>query len=320
MDRNLALEFVRITEAAALSSSRWMGRGQEKAADQAAVDAMRKAFDQVRIRGEVVIGEGERDEAPMLYIGEKVGNNSPDAPEVDIALDPLEGTTICANGSFGAISVIAVAEKGHFLNAPDTYMDKIACGPAARGAIDLDLSPTENIHRVAECLRKNVEDVTVVILDRPRHEDLISQVRKTGARILLIGDGDVSASIAAAWPDTGIDMLLGIGGAPEGVISAAALRCLDGDFQGRLKFRNKDEETRAIKMGVKDLNKKWTINELAQGKVMFCATGVTDGPLLKGVKFLSNRMVKTDSIVMRSESGTTRKIEALHNLNKLLKI
>jgi fructose-1,6-bisphosphatase class II len=320
MDRNLALEFVRITEAAALSSSRWMGRGQEKAADQAAVDAMRKAFDQLQIRGEVVIGEGERDEAPMLYIGEKVGRGGLESPCVDIALDPLEGTTICAKGSFGAISVIAVAEKGHFLNAPDTYMDKIACGPAARGAIDLDLSPTENIHRVAECLRKNVEDVTVVILDRPRHDELIQEVRKTGARIQLIGDGDVSASIAAAWPDTGIDMLLGIGGAPEGVISAAALRCLDGDFQGRLKFRNSEEQERATRMGVLDLHKKWTIEELAQGKVLFCATGVTDGPLLKGVKFLSHRMVKTDSIVMRSESGTTRKIEALHNLNKLLKV
>lgn len=320
MDRNLALEFVRITEAAALASSRWMGRGQEKAADQAAVDAMRKAFDQLRIRGEVVIGEGERDEAPMLFIGEKVGQGGSDAPEVDIALDPLEGTTICAKGSFGAISVIAVAKKGNFLKAPDTYMDKIACGPAARGAIDLDLSPTENIHRVAECLRKNVEDVTVVILDRPRHSDLIQEVRKTGARIQLIGDGDVSACIATAWPDTGIDMLLGVGGAPEGVISAAALRCLGGDFQGRLKFRNQDEQERAIRMGVKDCHKKWVIEELASGPVMFSATGVTDGPLLKGVKFLSNRMVKTDSIVMRSESGTTRKIEALHNLNKLLKI
>jgi len=320
MDRNLALEFVRITEAAALSSSRWMGRGQEKAADQAAVDAMRKAFDQLRIRGEVVIGEGERDEAPMLFIGEKVGQGGLDAPEVDIALDPLEGTTICAKGSFGAISVIAVAKKGNFLNAPDTYMDKIACGPEARGAIDLDLTPTENINRVAECLRKNIEDVTVVILDRPRHEGLIAEVRTTGARIQLISDGDVSACIASAWPETGIDMLLGVGGAPEGVISAAALRCLDGDFQGRLKFRNSQEEERALRMGVKDLNRKWTIEELAKGPVMFCATGVTDGPLLKGVKFLSNRMVKTDSIVMRSESGTTRNIEALHNLNKLLKI
>lgn len=320
MDRNLALEFVRITEAAALSSSRWMGRGDEKAADQAAVDAMRKAFDQVRIRGEVVIGEGERDEAPMLYIGEKVGMQSSDAAEVDIALDPLEGTTICAKGSFGAISVIAVAQKGHFLNAPDVYMDKICCGPAAKGAIDLDKSATENIGRVADCLKKNVEDVTVVILDRPRHAELIQEVRKTGARIQLLGDGDVSASIAAAWPETGIDMILGIGGAPEGVISAAALRCLGGDFQGRLKYKNAQEEERATRMGVVDLHKKWTIDELARGRVMFCATGVTDGPLLKGVKFLANRMAKTESIVMRSESGTTRWIEALHNLNKIPKI
>ncbi|MCX7675369.1 MAG: class II fructose-bisphosphatase [Bdellovibrionaceae bacterium] len=320
MNRNLALELVRITEAAALASSRWMGRGDEKKADQAAVDAMRKAFDRVLMKGEVVIGEGERDEAPMLYIGEKVGQVGPDAPELDIALDPLEGTTICAKGSYGAISVIAAGEKGHLLKAPDVYMDKIACGPAARGAIDLDATPTENIHRVAECLRKNVEDVTVVILDRPRHQALIEEVRKTGARIYLIGDGDVSAAIAAAWPDSGIDMLLGIGGAPEGVISAAALVCLGGDFQGRLKYQKPADEERAQKMGLKDLHKKWQRDELASGKVMFCATGVTNGPLLEGVKFLSHRLVRTQSLVMRSESGTIRKIEALHDLNKLPKI
>jgi len=315
VDRNLALEFVRITEAAALSSAKWIGSGEEKAADQAAVDAMRKAFDSVRIDGTVVIGEGERDEAPMLYIGEKVGQKKDDCPAIDIALDPLEGTTICAKGGVGAISVIAVAERNGFLHAPDTYMDKIACGPAAKGLIDIDLSPTENIQRVAKALNKPVGDVTVVILDRPRHEALIAEVRRTGARIQLIGDGDVSAAVAAAWPDSGIDLLLGIGGAPEGVISAAAMRCLGGDFQGRLKFRNEEEKERALRMGVKDLNKKYTLMELAQGNVMFCATGVTDGPLLKGVKVLPGGRAKTESVVMRSQTGTIRHVETHHNFS-----
>jgi fructose-1,6-bisphosphatase class II len=316
MDRNLALELVRITEAAALACARYMGRGDEKAADKAAVDAMRKAFDSLWIDGTVVIGEGERDEAPMLYIGEKVGQRGPGAPEIDIALDPLEGTTICATGGVGSISVIAVAEKGNFLHAPDTYMAKIACGPAAKGAIDIDATPAANIQKVAESLGKPVEDVTVVILERPRHHDLIAEVRKTGARIHLIGDGDVSAAIATAWPESGIDLLLGTGGAPEGVISAAALQCLGGDFQGRLKFRNEDEKKRALKMGVKDLDKKYSIDELARGSVMFCATGVTDGPLLKGVKTLPGRQARTHSIVMRSITGTIRTIEAHHQLQK----
>ncbi len=315
MDRNLALEFVRITEAAALASARWMGRGDEKAADKAAVDAMRKAFDTVRIDGTVVIGEGERDEAPMLYIGEKVGMKTDDAPAIDIALDPLEGTTICATGGVGSIAVIAVAERGNFLHAPDTYMDKIACGPEAKGKIDIDATPAENIRRVAEALRKTVNDVTVVILNRPRHEKLINEVRSTGARIHLIGDGDVSASIAAAWPDSGIDLLMGIGGAPEGVISAAAMQCLGGDFQGRLKFRNEEEKARAQKMGIKDLDKKYTIDELATGSVMFVATGVTDGPLLKGVRTLPGQRAKTHSVVMRSKTGTIRNIEAQHNFS-----
>lgn len=317
MDRNLALEFVRVTEAAALASAQWMGRGDEKAADAAAVDAMRKAFDSVRMDGTVVIGEGERDEAPMLYIGEKVGHRaSDDAPCLDIALDPLEGTTICATGGVGAISVIAVAEKGRFLHAPDTYMNKIACGPAAKGQIDLDKSATENIHRVAAALKKPVTDLTVVILDRPRHADLIAEARKTGARINLIGDGDVSAAVASGWPDSGIDLLIGIGGAPEGVISAAAMQCLGGDFQGRLHFRNQEEKDRALRMGVKDLNKKYTIDELASGSVMFIATGVTDGALLKGVRFSSERRCKTHSLVMRSSTGTIRKIEAFHDLSR----
>ncbi|AGH95595.1 class II fructose-bisphosphatase [Pseudobdellovibrio exovorus] len=315
MDRNLALEFVRITEAAALASAKWMGRGDEKAADQAAVDAMRKAFDSVRINGTVVIGEGERDEAPMLFIGEKVGFKRDDSPEIDIALDPLEGTTICAKGGVGAISVIACAEKGGFLHAPDTYMEKIATGPAAKGLIDLDLSATENVHRVAEANRKPVGDVTVVVLDRPRHTDLIAEVRKTGARIQLIGDGDVSAAVAAAWNDSGIDLLMGIGGAPEGVISAAAMRCLGGDFQGRLKFRNQEERERATRMGVKDLDKKFTLEDLASGHVVFCATGITDGPLLKGVKILAGGRAQTQSVVMRSQTGTIRNIEAFHNFS-----
>lgn len=315
MDRNLALEFVRVTEAAALASARWMGRGDENAADAAAVDAMRKAFDTVRMDGTVVIGEGERDEAPMLYIGEKVGQVSDDAPALDIALDPLEGTTICATGGVGAIAVIAVAEKGCFLHAPDTYMDKIACGPGAKGRIDIDLSATENVHRVAEALRKPVSDVTVVILNRPRHQELIAEVRKAGARIQLIGDGDVSAAVATAWPDSGIDLLIGIGGAPEGVISAAAMQCLGGDFQGRLKFRNEEEKGRARKMGIQELDKKYTINELAHGPVMFIATGITDGALLKGVRFLPDRGAKTYSVVMRSSTGTIRNIEAFHNLS-----
>lgn len=251
----------------------------------------------------------------MLFIGEKVGRQSDDAPAIDIALDPLEGTTICAKGGVGSISVIAVAERGHFLHAPDTYMDKIACGPKAKGAIDLDLRPTENIHRVAECLNKSVGDLTVVILDRPRHSDLIAEVRKTGARIQLIGDGDVSAAVAAGWEESGIDLLMGIGGAPEGVISAAAMRCLGGDFQGRLKFRNEDEKARAKRMGVKDLEKTYTMEELASGSVMFIATGVTDGPLLKGVKILSGRKARTHSLVMRSKSGTIRNVEAQHDLN-----
>jgi fructose-1,6-bisphosphatase class II len=315
VDRNLALEFVRITEAAALSSAKWMGRGDEKAADQAAVDAMRKAFDSVNIDGTVVIGEGERDEAPMLYIGEKVGRKGPDSPQIDIALDPLEGTTICAVGGVGAISVIAAAEKNGFLHAPDTYMDKIAVGPACKGAIDIDLTPTQNIHRVAEALKKPVGDVTVVILDRSRHSDLIAEVRKTGARIQLIGDGDVSAAVAAGWNDSGIDMLIGIGGAPEGVISAAAMRCLGGDFQGRLKFRNEEEKQRATRMGIKDLHKKFTLTELASGNVIFCATGITDGPLLSGVKLLQGGRAKTQSIVMRSQTGTIRNIDAHHNFS-----
>lgn len=320
MDRNLALEFVRITEAAALASSKWMGRGDEKQADQAAVDAMRKAFNSVRIDGTVVIGEGERDEAPMLYIGERVGQGADgsilDCPKIDIALDPLEGTTICATGGVGAIAVIAVAERGNFLHAPDTYMDKIACGPLAKGKIDIDAPVEDNIRNVAKALGKDVSEVTVVIMQRPRHEDIIRRTRALGARIQLIGDGDVSAAVATGIDDAGIDLLIGIGGAPEGVISAAAMKCLGGDFQGRLKFRSDEERSRATRMGVKELDKAYSLEEMARGDVMFCATGITTGPLLKGVRFIPGKKALTHSIVMRSATGTIRNIEAQHSLEK----
>ena len=241
MDRNLALEFVRITEAAAMACARYMGKGDEKAADQAAVDSMRKAFDKINIDGTVVIGEGERDEAPMLFIGEKVGHVTDGAPKIDIALDPLEGTTICANGGVGALAVIAVAEKGNFLHAPDTYMDKLACGPKCHGLLSLENTPTQNIKIASEALNKNIEDVVVVILDRPRHKDIIDEVRACGARIQLIDDGDVSAGIATCYERNGIDLLFGTGGAPEGVITAAALKCMGGDFFGRLNFRHEED-------------------------------------------------------------------------------
>ncbi len=310
MDRNLALEVVRVTEAAALASARWMGRGDEKAADQAAVDAMRHAFNGVAIDGTIVIGEGERDEAPMLYIGEKVGGGD-HAPEVDIALDPLEGTTICANGGPNALSVIAMGDKGSFLHSPDTYMDKIAVGPVGKGVVDLDKSPTENLKALAEAKGARVEDLTVIILYRPRHEALIKEVRQAGARIRLIGDGDVSAAIATTKAETGIDLLLGIGGAPEGVLAAAALRCVDGDMQGRLKFRNPQEIERAQAMGIKDIHKKFSLDELAGGDVMFAATGVTDGDYLDGVHFFPGGAT-THSVVMRSKTRTIRFTRTTH--------
>jgi fructose-1,6-bisphosphatase class II len=308
MDRNLALEAIRVTEAAALSCARLTGRGDEKAADQAAVDAMRRAFDALAIDGTVVIGEGERDEAPMLYIGEKVGSGG---PKVDIALDPLEGTTICATGAPNALAVIAMADGGNLLHCPDTYMAKIATGPVGRGVVDLDKSPTENLNALAEAKRCKVEDLTVIILSRPRHEAIIQEVRKTGARIRLIGDGDVSAAIATTKPETDIDLLLGIGGAPEGVLAAAALRCVGGEFQGRLAPRNDEEIERAKGMGVTDIKKKFQIEELAAGDVMFAATGVTDGDYLRGVHFFPGGAT-TQSVVMRSKTKTVRVINATH--------
>jgi fructose-1,6-bisphosphatase class II len=308
MDRNLALEAVRVTEAAALNCARLTGRGDEKAADQAAVDAMRKAFDSLAIDGTVVIGEGERDEAPMLYIGEKVGCGG---PKVDIALDPLEGTTICATGAPNALAVIAMADGGNLLHCPDTYMEKIATGAVGRGVVDLNKTPTENLRALAEAKRCRVEDLTVIILSRPRHEAIIKEVRQAGARIRLIGDGDVSAAIATTKPETGIDLLLGIGGAPEGVLAAAALRCAGGEFQGRLAPRNNEEIERAKKMGVTDIKKKFKIDELARGDVMFAATGVTDGDYLQGVHFFAGGAT-TQSVVMRSRSHTVRLINATH--------
>jgi fructose-1,6-bisphosphatase II len=312
MNRNLALEFVRVTEMAAIASARLMGRGDEKAADQAAVDAMRAMLDSVECDATVVIGEGERDEAPMLYIGEKVGTGR--GPLLEIALDPLEGTTVCATGGYNSISVMAIGEKGNFLHAPDTYMLKIACGPEGRGLIDINESSRENLRRLADAKKCRIADLTAVILDRPRHKDLIDEVREAGARIQLIGDGDVAASIACCNPNSGVDILFGIGGAPEGVISAAALRCMGGDFQGILKPRNNEEIARAKKMGIDNINKVFKIDELARGNVMFSATGVTTGNFLRGVQFKSWGAI-THSIVMRSSSGTVRHIEAEHRFD-----
>jgi fructose-1,6-bisphosphatase II len=315
MDRNLALEVVRVTEAAAISSARLMGRGEKNEADQAAVDAMRKAFDSIRINGTVVIGEGERDEAPMLYIGEKIGAGGADAPYVDIAVDPLEGTNLCAYGAPDALSVIAMAEHGKLLNAPDTYMEKIAVGPSAKGVIDIDKSPTANLKAIADAKGVYVEDLTAVILDRPRHEKLIEEVRRAGARIKLISDGDVSGALSTCFEETGIDVLFGSGGAPEGVIAAAALRCVGGDMQGRLLWRSQEEYERAIVMGITDPKRIYQIHELAAGDVMFAATGVTSGTFLKGVRFFAGG-AETHSVVMRSRSGTVRFVQARHDLRK----
>jgi fructose-1,6-bisphosphatase II / sedoheptulose-1,7-bisphosphatase len=314
MDRNLALEAVRVTEAAALSASRLMGRGDEKAADQAAVDAMRHALNGLAIDGTVVIGEGERDEAPMLYIGEKVGTGH--GPRIDIALDPLEGTTITAKGGANALAVIAMAEAGGFLNAPDVYMDKIAVGgDLPEGVVDLDESPGNNLRALAKAKKAEVSDLVACILDRPRHAELIAKVREAGARIMLISDGDVSGVIATSTPTSGVDIYLGSGGAPEGVLAAAALRCIGGQMQGRLLFRNDDERGRAARIGIADLNRKYGLLDLAHGDVMFAATGVTSGTMLRGVRRFAGGGV-THSMVMRSKSGTVRFVEAQHNFTR----
>jgi fructose-1,6-bisphosphatase II len=315
MDRNLALEGVRITEAAALASARLMGRGDHHGADQAATEAMRGAFNDLDVAGEVVIGEGERDEAPMLYIGERVGRAGAGAMEIEIAVDPLEGTNLCATGAANAISVIAMGPKGSLLRAPDTYMEKIAVGPGARGVVDLARPVKENLRAVADALGRYLEDLTVVILDRPRHDRLIRDVREAGARIRLITDGDVSAAINTCLPDTGIDMLIGTGGAPEGVISAAALRCMGGDMQGKLRYRNDAERERARAMGIDDGEKIFRIDEMARGDVMFASTGVTNGDFLKGVRFTGDG-ARTHSVVMRSRTGTVRYIETEHHFQQ----
>ena len=313
-DRNLAMELVRVSEAAALSASLMIGRGDEKMADQKAVNAMRRALNVLDIDGTVVIGEGERDEAPMLFIGEKVGTGK--GPKIDIALDPLEGTTITARGGANALAVIAMAQAGGFLHAPDTYMDKIAVGAGLPAAlVDLDASPTENIRNLAKAKKMDVSEIQVCILDRPRHNELIAKVRETGARIILIGDGDVAGVMATSQANTGIDMYVGSGGAPEGVLAAAALQCIGGFMQGRLIFRNDDEKSRAAKAGIKDLNRKYELNDLAHGDVMFSATGVTNGAMLKGVRRFPGG-AETHTIVMRSSTGTVRIIEAQHNFLK----
>jgi fructose-1,6-bisphosphatase II len=311
-DKTLTIEFVRLTEYAAVASAKHIGRGDGKAAEKAAVDSMRSSLDSIDIDATIVIGKGERGDAPILYIGEKVGAGK--GQKIDIAVDPLEGAIICAQGGPNSISVIAVADHGHFLHAPDTYMDKIAVGPKAKGAIDLNLGVSENLHRISEALNRYVEDLTVVILNRERHQNLIKEVRDTGARIKLIQDGDITAAIATANEETGVDVLMGIGGATEGVISAAALRCLGGDIQGKLSFRNDEEKERAKNMGIEDFNKIYSINELASGDVIFAATGVTSGEYLPGVVFFPGG-AKTNSVVMRSKTRTVRYIEAVHYFN-----
>ena len=314
MERNLALEAVRVTEAAALSASRWMGRGDEKSADQAAVDAMRQALNNLQIQGTVRIGEGERDEAPMLFIGEEVGAG--EGPKIDIALDPLEGTTITAKGGNNALAVIAMAEEGGFLNAPDTYMEKIAIGHSLpEGLVDLDEKVEVNLKELARAKGTDISDLVVCILDRPRHDEIIVKCREAGSRIMLIGDGDVSGVIATSQEEAGVDIYVGVGGAPEGVLAAAALRCIGGQMQGRLIFRSSDERQRAERLGITDFDRKYELNELAGGEVMFAATGVTSGTMLKGVRRFRNG-AKTHSMIMRSKTGTVRYIEAEHNFRR----
>ena len=315
LDRVLVLEMVRVTEAAAIAASNLIGRGDEKAADAAAVEAMRKAFDTLYMDGTVVIGEGERDEAPMLYIGEKVGGAIGKGPKIDIALDPLEGTTITAKAGPNALAVLAAAEEGCLLNAPDTYMDKLAIGPGyPEGIISLEKSVTENVQAVAEAKGVAPKDIIVCVLDRPRHADIIAELRGLGCGVVLIGDGDVAGVIATTDPDTTIDMYMGQGGAPEGVLAAAALRCVGGQFNGRLVFRNEDEKARARRLGITDFDRIYKLEDLAKGDCIFAATGVTAGSLLDGVKRLRGGIMTTESVVMRASSGTVRWIKAEHRL------
>ena len=315
LDRVLVLEMVRVTEAAAISASRLIGRGDEKAADAAAVEAMRKAFDGLYMDGTVVIGEGERDEAPMLYIGEKVGGAPGRGPKIDIALDPLEGTTITAKAGPNALAVLAAADEGCLLNAPDVYMDKLAVGPGyPEGIIDLAKSPTENVKAVAAAKGVQPNEIIVCVLDRPRHAELIAELRALGCGIQLIPDGDVAGVIAVTDPETTVDLYMGQGGAPEGVLAAAALRCVGGQFNGRLVFRNEDERARARKWGIEDLNRIYKLGDLAKGDCIFAATGVTDGSLLQGVKRLKGGVMTTESVVMRASSGTVRWVRGEHRI------
>ena len=315
LDRVLVLEMVRVTEAAAVAASKLIGRGDEKAADAAAVEAMRKAFDTLEIDGTVVIGEGERDEAPMLFIGEKVGGAPGRGPKIDIALDPLEGTTITAKAGPNSLAALAASAEGCLLNAPDVYMDKLAVGPGyPDGIIDLAKSPTENVKAVAEAKGVEPSDIIVCVLDRPRHADLIAELRGLGCGVVLIGDGDVAGVIAVTDEDTTIDMYMGQGGAPEGVLAAAALRCVGGQFNGRLVFRNEDEKARARKWGIEDLDRIYTRDDLVKGDCIFAATGVTSGSLLEGVKYRRGGVMTTESVVMRASSGTVRWIRGEHKI------
>ncbi|PCG14571.1 MULTISPECIES: class II fructose-bisphosphatase [Sphingomonas] len=314
LDRVLVLEMVRVTEAAAIAASTLTGRGDEKAADAAAVEAMRAALNELPMEGTVVIGEGERDEAPMLYIGEKVGTGN--GPKIDIALDPLEGTTICAKSGPNSLAVLAIAEAGGLLNAPDVYMDKLAVGPGLpAGVIDLDRTPTQNVEAIAAAKGVKPSEIIACVLDRPRHEALIAELRAIGCGVVLIGDGDVAGVIATSDPDTTIDVYMGSGGAPEGVLACAALRCVGGQFKGRLLFRNDDERARARKWGIEDLDRQYDLKELAKGDCIFAATGVTDGSLLAGVK-RKGKVMTTESVVMRASSGTVRWVKGEHRLDQ----
>jgi fructose-1,6-bisphosphatase II len=317
MEQLLALDMVRVTEAAAIASARFMGRGDRHAADRAATEAMRAVMDEIEMAGTIVIGEGERDEAPMLYIGETVGNHDGDAPEIDIAVDPLEGTNLVAHGQAGAITVLAASERGGLFHAPDTYLDKLCVGPVVAGKVDITRSATENVHRIAEALGRAPKDITIVILDRPRHEALVGEVRAAGARIKLISDGDLSAAISCAVQGTGVHAVMGIGGAPEGVITAAALRCLGGEIQARFRFRNDEERARAARMG-NDLDEArvYTTEELASGEhLVFAATGVTSGDLLEGVRFFGGG-ARTHSLVMSFQSKQIRFVDTVQMFDR----
>ncbi len=316
MEQLLALEMVRVTEAAAIASARLMGRGDRMEADRLATEAMRAAMDEIEMAGTIVIGEGERDKAPMLYIGEQVGLAAAGAPEVDIAVDPLEGTNLVATGSANAITVLAASEKGGLVHAPDTYLEKLCVGPLVAGHVDITLSASENVGRIAEVLRRKASDITVVILERPRHESLIAEVRATGARIKLISDGDLSAAISCAVQGTGVHAVMGLGGAPEGVITAAALRCLGGEIQARFRYRNDEERERGRKMGHGDETRVYHTEDLASGEnLVFAATGVTSGDLLEGVRFFGGG-ARTHSLVMAYQTKTVRFVDTVHMFDR----